>query len=1072
MRRGLLLLFLCASALRAQDLTDPAGTLKRAQDRLAALGTAAEDKPWRDAVERRIGFLEELVATRADKEKLPTADAVESRRRAVDAALETERKTEVAPVHLTQADQITEYERAVQEAQARRDEKQRELDQIRKRQKDAEEEQRRLPARQADATKRLEELTKDDDLTQYRAATAKIELALVAERQAFLKDAMARWAQLVPVLQLEHDLEKLRYDRAQKRYTQAADEASRLRAAEAERAKQQAEQEKQAAERERDPVERFRRTMTAEATRTRSETTALKNDLQEVSQAITQAQEATANVRKERERLGSRLRLQGEGNADLLRRTLNRTRRSRQILEESTLPRHQRAVSRIQTDLVRSLDRLWELQMPADENPVLRDFVDTLPEGRRAEGSDAYAAAVEGPDGVVPALREKVQLLETIDSRYGELAGYYSGYETELDELEQFILESIYWIRSDVPLEPSPKELGHELSVLGQAAASTRSWSELGAAGAAALLGGLAVLLGVFTLAVRARRRMRAVPVEERGVGHTLLGLLLALLPAAFVFLVAWVVDVANVPSALAEVIPHLLRIIGVFLLLDWITGWLLAPEGLIARGLGQPAPMLAELRRSIRIVALGGIFCFAPARVLAAESLRLVLLPRLLDTVWIAALAWALMRLAGRRSRLVLQLTAEGGFVRRIWVLVGPLITLGLLGIVVMDVLGYRVGAAYLMLNAIRTMVAVLVVAALYALLLRGIRRASSAVLKRTMKEEGAVAAWQSSAAVHNELTRLAGFLLVTVSLVAFFQFWGIAPVLVHTLDGVRILEMGQEHWLTLWDVTKALLWIIGGHLVVHNLGALYEHLVFPLIGQTDKGGRFVFLALTRYAIFVVAYSAAFLTLGFSFSNLGWLIAAASVGIGFGLQEIIANFISGLILLIERPIRVGDIITVGDTGGTVEKINIRATTVVNWDRQAILIPNKNFITQNLTNWTHNDQYMRRKLLVGVAYGSDVEQVLRILDEVVKEHPKVLRDPPHRIWFSGFGDSSLNFDIWFFARIDEGKQVMTEINTKIYQRFDAEGISIPFPQRDLHVKSMPDAEGLAGLLDRREDART
>ena len=200
--------------------------------------------------------------------------------------------------------------------------------------------------------------------------------------------------------------------------------------------------------------------------------------------------------------------------------------------------------------------------------------------------------------------------------------------------------------------------------------------------------------------------------------------------------------------------------------------------------------------------------------------------------------------------------------------------------------------------------------------------------------------------------------------------------------------------------------------------------------------------------------------------------MAALGVGIGFGLQEIIANFISGLILLIERPIRVGDIITVGDTGGTVEKINIRATTVINWDRQAILIPNKDFITQKLTNWTHNDQYMRRKLRVGVAYGSDVEQVLRILEEVVKEHPKVLRDPPHRIWFDGFGDSSLDFDIWFFARIDEGKPVMTELNTKIYQRFEAEGISIPFPQRDLHIKSMPEGEGLAGLLDPREDART
>jgi potassium efflux system protein len=146
----------------------------------------------------------------------------------------------------------------------------------------------------------------------------------------------------------------------------------------------------------------------------------------------------------------------------------------------------------------------------------------------------------------------------------------------------------------------------------------------------------------------------------------------------------------------------------------------------------------------------------------------------------------------------------------------------------------------------------------------------------------------------------------------------------------------------------------------------------------------------------------------------------------------------------------------VGDTGGTVEKINIRATIVTNWDRQTIIVPNKNFITQNLTNWTRNDQIMRRRIPVGVAYGSDVEKVLKILHDVTEGHEKVVKDPPPRIWFEQFGESSLDFEVWIFCLVSEGKQTMSELRTRIYARFNEEGIQIPFPQRDLHLRSIDD----------------
>lgn len=136
--------------------------------------------------------------------------------------------------------------------------------------------------------------------------------------------------------------------------------------------------------------------------------------------------------------------------------------------------------------------------------------------------------------------------------------------------------------------------------------------------------------------------------------------------------------------------------------------------------------------------------------------------------------------------------------------------------------------------------------------------------------------------------------------------------------------------------------------------------------------------------------------------------MAALTVGLGFGLQEIFANFVSGLILLFERPIRVGDIVTVDGTTGVVSRIQTRATTVTNWDRQDLIVPNKEFITGRLLNWTRSDHVNRIVINVGIAYGSDTELARRLIEEVLREHSEVLGDPPSIVTFEGFGESTLN----------------------------------------------------------------
>jgi potassium efflux system protein len=177
--------------------------------------------------------------------------------------------------------------------------------------------------------------------------------------------------------------------------------------------------------------------------------------------------------------------------------------------------------------------------------------------------------------------------------------------------------------------------------------------------------------------------------------------------------------------------------------------------------------------------------------------------------------------------------------------------------------------------------------------------------------------------------------------------------------------------------------------------------------------------------------------------------------GLAFGLQEIFANFVAGIILMFERPMRIGDWITVDEFTGVVTKIRMRATTIVNWDRKEYVIPNKDFITGRLANWTLSDTLNRIVVDVGVAYGSDVKKTKAILLKICQGHPKTVDDPPTRVSFEAFGDSSLSFVIrTFITEIDSRLEVIDDLHTQIDEAFRDAGIVIAFPQRDLHICSV------------------
>jgi potassium efflux system protein len=254
----------------------------------------------------------------------------------------------------------------------------------------------------------------------------------------------------------------------------------------------------------------------------------------------------------------------------------------------------------------------------------------------------------------------------------------------------------------------------------------------------------------------------------------------------------------------------------------------------------------------------------------------------------------------------------------------------------------------------------------------------------------------------------------------------------------------------LSLADLGLALLWVGVTYFIYKSLAPVLG-LVFLQVDSMSASDSYTIIKVLRYIVLTIGFLMVTGMLGMSWSQFQWLAAALGVGIGFGLQEIVANFISGLIILFERPIRVGDRVTVGDVDGIVTRIQIRATTILTWDRQELLVPNKEFITGRLLNWSLSDQVSRLVIAVGVAYGSDVNRAMRLMEQAARSHKKILEDPPPFVTFDTFGDSSLKLILRCFLD-DMGARLTTasELHQAINTSFKAAGIEIAFPQRDIN----------------------
>jgi len=282
-----------------------------------------------------------------------------------------------------------------------------------------------------------------------------------------------------------------------------------------------------------------------------------------------------------------------------------------------------------------------------------------------------------------------------------------------------------------------------------------------------------------------------------------------------------------------------------------------------------------------------------------------------------------------------------------------------------------------------------------------------------------------------------------------------------------VELFKLGERS-ITLENILLVILAVI---LLFYLTSILQKVIVNRILkrANVDIGVRQSIGTIIRYIIIVIGLTIILQTADIDLTALGFIAGALGVGIGFGLQGITNNFISGLIILFERPVKVGDRIEVGEISGDVTRIAARATTVLTNDNISIIIPNSDFINKEVINWSHNDRKIRYNIPVGVAYKEDPRYVRKLLLEVVKENSGVLKHPTPDVLFSDYGESSLDFNlrVWTTDYTDRPKVLKSQLYYAIFKKFQEHHIEIPFPQRDVYIKykELPEIEKPKGEED-------
>ncbi|MAX89502.1 MAG: mechanosensitive channel MscK [Pseudomonas sp.] len=494
----------------------------------------------------------------------------------------------------------------------------------------------------------------------------------------------------------------------------------------------------------------------------------------------------------------------------------------------------------------------------------------------------------------------------------------------------------------------------------------------------------------------------------------------------------------------------------------------MLSPNRVAEAHFGWFRPQVAFLRNEIRRLGLVVMALVAVVAIAEHQPAGLVddVVGIVVVLVCFALMSWRLMRLLRKGPS-----SQNAPPVRRF---IGLLFSVLPLALMLVVGFGYYYTALKLTGRLIDTLYLLLAWIVIEATLIRGLTVAARrlayqrALSKRETQTDEAMDNSESTGdtaldieQVNQQSLRLTRLAMFGLFFVVLYWVWADLISVVSYLDNVVLYEFvsgtgdaATTNAITLNNLLGALLIVAITIAVARNLPGLLEVLVLSKM-HLAQGSAYATTTLLSYLLAGIGIVSTLSTLGVSWDKLQWLVAALSVGLGFGMQEIFANFISGLIILFERPVRIGDVVTIGNLSGTVSRIRIRATTITDFDRKDIIVPNKTFITGQLVNWSLSDTVTRVTIKVGVAYGSDLDLARKLLYKAAQENPRVLKDPEPLVLFLNFGESTLDHELRIHVRdLGDRNPATDEINRYIDREFSKAGINIAFRQVDVFLKNL------------------
>ncbi|MDX7821662.1 mechanosensitive channel MscK [Aeromonas caviae] len=405
---------------------------------------------------------------------------------------------------------------------------------------------------------------------------------------------------------------------------------------------------------------------------------------------------------------------------------------------------------------------------------------------------------------------------------------------------------------------------------------------------------------------------------------------------------------------------------------------------------------------------------------------------------------------------------------------LIAIALALAPVALIVLAVLGYYYTALKLTGRLIESFYLIIIWSLVYRTALRGLELAARrlayrrAVAKREHKSsedaEGGESVEEQPMAledVSQQSLRLTRTVLLLIFGVAFYWLWSDLVAVFSYLDSIELWYRSEgsganamQFPISLSDVLIGFLMLGGAWSLARNLPGLLEVLVLSKLNLA-QGTAYAITTMLNYLLIGFGSLTALSMMGVQWDKLQWVAGGLSVGIGFGMKEILSNFVSGIIILFERPVRIGDTVTIGTISGTVNKIRIRSTTLTDFDRKEVIIPNQQLMIERLINWSLSDTVTRVIVRVGVAYGSDLELTRTLLKQAAEENSRVLKDPAPIVYFLTFGASTLDHELRFFvSELGDRNPAVDELNRKIDQLFRENGIEIAFNQMDVYIKNM------------------